>query len=63
MLDSFGGAGRQLNLEQLDSQLANEFSPAYLGIVYYSSAQESWKSQLATKIDIIRENKREADNS
>ncbi|MEB3095397.1 hypothetical protein VCS63_06150 [Achromobacter sp. D10] len=63
MLDSFGGAGRQLNLEQLDSQLANEFSPAYLGIVYYSSAQESWKSQLATKIDIIRENRREADNS
>lgn len=59
MLDSFGGAGAQLTLSQLDTQLAAEFSPSYLGIIYYSSAQESWKSQLATKIQIIREKTRE----
>ncbi|WP_333907629.1 hypothetical protein [Delftia acidovorans] len=62
MLDSFGAAGAQLTLEQLDSQLSEEFSPAYLGIVYYSSTQESWKSQLSAKIDIICEIKREITN-
>lgn len=63
MLDSFGGAGAQLTLEQLDSQLLSEFSPAYLGIVYYSSAQESWKSQIAAKLNIIRGIKNETNNS
>lgn len=62
MLDSFGGAGTQLTLEQLNSQLSAEFSPAYLGIVYYSSAQESWKSQITAKIETIREIKRETFN-
>lgn len=55
MLDLFGGAGTQLTLAQLDRQLAEEFSPAYMGIVYYSSSQESWKLQLAAKIEQIRE--------
>lgn len=62
MLDSFGGAGTQLTLEQLDAQLSAEFSPAYLGIVYYSSTQESWKSQIAAKINTISELKREITN-
>lgn len=62
MLDSFGVAGAQLTLEQLDSELSAEFSPDYLGIIYYSSAQESWKSQLAAKINIIYEIKRETSN-
>lgn len=62
MLDSFGGAGTHLTLAQLDSQLSEEFSPAYLGIVYYSSTQESWKSQITTKINTICEIKREATN-
>jgi len=62
MLDSFGGAGAQLTLNQLDAKLAAEFSPSYLGIVYYSSAQESWKSQLAVKIEVIKERVREAAN-
>lgn len=55
MLDLFGGVGRQLTLAQLDRQLAEEFSPAYLGIVYYSSSQESWKYQLNSKIEKIKE--------
>lgn len=55
MLDLFGSAGSQLTLAQLDEQLAKEFSPSYLGIVYYSSSQESWKSQLASMILKIRD--------
>jgi hypothetical protein len=47
MLDRFGSGSAQLTLEQLDRQLEAEFSPAYLGIVYFSSTQESWKSQLS----------------
>ena len=54
MLDRFGSGGAQLTLEQLDQQLASEFSPAYLGIVYYSSAQESWKSQLSVLINQMK---------
>ncbi len=50
MLDRFGSGNAQVTLSQLNDQLAAEFSPAYLGILYYSSAQESWKSQLATLI-------------
>ena len=50
MLDRFGSGNAQVTLSQLNEQLASEFSPAYLGIVYYSSAQESWKSQLAALI-------------
>ncbi len=55
MLDLFGTGRAQLTLAQLDQQLAKEFSPSYLGIVYYSSAQESWKAQLAAKIKLIKE--------
>ena len=54
MLDRFGSRGAQLTLDQLDQQLASEFSPAYLGIVYYSSAQESWKSQLSVLINQMK---------
>ncbi len=53
MLDLFGDGAAQLTIEQLDQQLAAEFSPSYLGIVYYSSAQESWKSQLAVMLKQI----------
>lgn len=54
MLDRFGSGSAQLTLAQLDEQLASEFSPAYLGIVYYSSAQESWKAQLCHLINEMR---------
>lgn len=54
MLDRFGSGSAQITLDQLDKQLATEFSPTYLGIVYYSSAQESWKSQLSTLIHQMR---------
>lgn len=55
MLDSFGSGNAQINIQQLDSELSEEFSPIYLGIVYYSSAQESWKPQLAKLINGIRD--------
>lgn len=53
MLDLFGSGSAQLTLEQLDSKLALEFSPAYLGIVYFSSAQEAWRSELCKFVEII----------
>lgn len=55
MLDSFGSGEEQITLDQLDQQLAEEFSPKYLGIVYYSSAQEAWKQQLIFFIEKIRD--------
>lgn len=54
MLDLFGSGAAQLTLKQLDEQLAKEFSPAYLGIVYFSSVQEAWKPELAGFLDRIR---------
>lgn len=58
MLDLFGGAGAQLTLNELDRQLAEEFSPSYLGIVYYSSTEESWKSKLAVMLKQVRSKKK-----
>ncbi|MDO6387012.1 hypothetical protein [Uliginosibacterium sp. 31-12] len=54
MLDIFGSGSEELTISQLNDQLASEFSPAYLGIAYYSSAQESWKSQLSLLIDQMK---------
>lgn len=54
MLDLFGSGSEQITIKQLDQELANEFSPFYLGIVYYSSAQESWKLQLSTMINKMK---------
>lgn len=58
MLDSFGSGDEELTIEQLDGQLAHEFSPEYLGIIYYSSAQEAWKQQLESFLRKIREYKK-----
>jgi hypothetical protein len=54
MLDLFGSGVAQLTLEQLDRQLAAAFSPMYLGIVYFSSAQEAWKSELGSLLAKLR---------
>ncbi|MBN9356706.1 MAG: response regulator [Herbaspirillum huttiense] len=54
MLDLFGTPPAQLTLLELDQQLADEFAPSYLGIVYYSSAQESWKPALTDFIKKIQ---------
>lgn len=55
MLDSFGSGSAQLTLSQLDMELASEFSPSYLGIVYFSSAQEAWKKELSMFVTKICE--------
>lgn len=55
MLDLFGSGTAQLTLRQLDQQLASEFSPSYLGIVYFSSAQEAWKEELSMFVKKIHE--------
>lgn len=55
MLDLFGSGSDQLTLKQLDTQLADEFSPSYLGIVYFSSVQENWKTELSKFLVKIRE--------
>jgi CheY-like chemotaxis protein len=54
-LDSFGVPPDQLSLEQLNVQLLNEFSPSYYGVVYYSSAHESWKSEIVRLIEKMME--------
>ncbi|MEJ2803839.1 hypothetical protein WAE61_18290 [Comamonadaceae bacterium PP-2] len=53
MLDKFGSGSFQLSIDQLDVQLSKEFSPSYLGIIYYSSAQESWKLRLIDMLDRV----------
>jgi len=55
MLDRFGSGSAQLTLEQLDCQLAEEFSPSYLGVVYFSSTQEAWKGLLSGFVTRILE--------
>lgn len=55
MLDRFGSGDAEITLEQLDQELALEFSPKYLGLVYYSSAQESWREELKIMINKMKE--------
>ncbi len=43
----FGDHRDALTLEQLDSTLRNEHSATYKGAVYYDSALEGWKDELA----------------
>lgn len=57
MLDLFGTPPDQLTLSELNEQLTNEFFPQYLGIVYYSSAHEGWKAELAYMIQKMKEGK------
>lgn len=50
MFDLFGAPPDQLTFNELDEQLKAEFAPFYTGMIYYSSAQEGWKSELLKMI-------------
>jgi CheY-like chemotaxis protein len=54
-LDSFGTPPDQLSREQLDVELAKEFSPSYRGLVYYSSAHDVWRQELRRLLHQLRQ--------
>lgn len=49
--DRFGEHNQIMTLEQLDEQLYQEFPRTYRGVVYYNPAHETWKHDLAAKVD------------
>ncbi|MBQ0921405.1 response regulator transcription factor [Hydrogenophaga aromaticivorans] len=54
MFDLFGAPPDQLTFNELDDQLKTEFAPIYVGMIYYSSAQEGWKNELLEMIERIK---------
>ncbi|MDO9571769.1 MAG: hypothetical protein Q7J58_20660 [Hydrogenophaga sp.] len=55
MFDLFGAPPDQLTFNELDDQLKTEFAPVYVGMIYYSSAQEGWKNELINLIERMKE--------
>lgn len=55
MFDLFGTPPNQLTFKELDDQLKREFVPVYIGMIYYSSAQEGWKTELLRMIERMTE--------
>jgi len=50
-LDSFGKGADQLSLPELREELAIEFPTCFRGLIYFSSAQDSWKRELANLLN------------
>ena len=48
--DTFGESFNKLSLEELKSQLNDQFCPIYKDTIYYNTAQENWKNELKEKI-------------
>lgn len=44
--DTFGSGTTPVTLDQLDGELAREFSDVYLGSVYFNAATEDWRDRL-----------------
>lgn len=60
MFDSFGDVHQKpVSLNQLVSELQRDYSPPYIGYVYYSSAQEGWQGSLKNLIIEAAKEKRE----
>lgn len=51
MFDSFGDGESRQSAKELDEELMRAFSPSYLGMVYYNSAQEGWRSKLTKMLE------------
>jgi CheY-like chemotaxis protein len=51
MFDSFGEVQKRVSLEQLIKELKNNYSPPFIGFVYYNSVQEGWRSALRQLIN------------
>ncbi len=51
MYDSFGEAPRKISLEQLVRTLNKDFSPPFVGLVYYNTQQEGWRAALKNLIE------------
>ena len=53
MFDQFGKGDSKVSVEELRSSLAQQFPSHFRGLVYYSLAQEGWRSSLKKLIDSI----------
>lgn len=47
---TFGEGDEQTTLEELDAQLRAEYSPFYLGSIYYGAGETHWREQLSTHL-------------
>lgn len=56
-LDSFGKGANQLSLPELRTELEVEFANCFLGLIYFSSAQETWKRELFVLLNKLRDGK------
>lgn len=52
MYDAFGEAPNKLSLEQLVQDLHTHYSPPFIGLVYYNSQQEGWRTALKQVINL-----------
>jgi CheY-like chemotaxis protein len=51
MFDLFGENPERMSFSQLEHQLKTMYEPIFLGMVYYNSGQEGWKSSLSSLIN------------
>jgi hypothetical protein len=55
MFDDFGESEGSLTLKELDGHLGERFVGTYVGAVFYSSKESSWKDQLGKFINDVIE--------
>lgn len=52
--ETFGKGAERLDLESLMTSLANDYGGLCIGTVYYNSAIDTWKGQLAALVNKVR---------
>jgi len=58
MFDLFGDNPDKMSFTQLETELRDDYSPTFYGMVYYNSGQEGWKSSLRSLIEKIQKTKK-----
>lgn len=53
MFDLFGENPDRMSFSQLEQQLKDLYASTFLGMVYYNSGQEGWKSSLGSLINKV----------
>lgn len=54
MFDTFGKGSAKVSVQELGERLSSQFSPNFVGLVYYSLAQEGWRASLRRFIEQVR---------
>lgn len=54
MFDKFGKGGSKVSVDELRDKMARDFPGNFVGLVYYSLAQEGWRTSLKGYLDTVR---------